>query len=103
LEKLTCYLKLPVMKVWAPKTGIFAHYQGEVVARNIAALIAGEHPSFRYTAKGFCIMITGSGRARYSTVRYYTEPKPRITLLRPTRAAYLAKLALEKYWLTRWF
>lgn len=45
-------LKLPVMKVWAPKAGIFAHYQAEVVARNIAALIAGEAPSFRYTAKG---------------------------------------------------
>ncbi len=45
-------LRLPVMKVWAPKAGIFAHYQAEVVARNIASLITGEIPSFRYTAKG---------------------------------------------------
>ncbi|MEW5786068.1 MAG: FAD/NAD(P)-binding oxidoreductase [Bacillota bacterium] len=45
-------LKLPVMKVWAPKAGIFAHYQAEVVARNIASLIAGERPGYRYTAKG---------------------------------------------------
>jgi sulfide:quinone oxidoreductase len=45
-------IKLPVMKVWAPKAGIFAHYQAEVVARNIASMIAGEIPSFRYTAKG---------------------------------------------------
>jgi sulfide:quinone oxidoreductase len=96
-------LKLPVTKVWAPKAGIFAHYQGEVVARNIASLIAGECPSFRYTAKGFWIMLTGSGRARYCTVRYRTEPKALITMLRPTRAAYLAKLAIEKYWLVRWF
>ncbi len=48
-------------------------------------------------------MLTGSGRARYSTVRYYTTPRPFITLLRPTRAAYLAKIAFEKYWLARWF
>ncbi len=45
-------LKLPVMKVWAPKAGIFAHYQAEVVSRNIACLIAGEKPHYRYTGKG---------------------------------------------------
>ena len=45
-------LKLPVMKVWAPKAGIFAHYQAEVVARNIACMIAGERPRFRYTGQG---------------------------------------------------
>ena len=45
-------LRLPVSKVIAPKAGIFAHYQAEVVSRNIAALIAGEPPRFRYTAKG---------------------------------------------------
>jgi sulfide:quinone oxidoreductase len=45
-------VKLPVMKVWAPKAGIFAHYQAEVVGRNIACMIAGEKPRFRYTGKG---------------------------------------------------
>lgn len=47
-------------------------------------------------------MNTGFGRARYSTVRYYVEPGPLITLLRPTRAAYWSKIAFEKYWLNRW-
>lgn len=37
---------------YAPKAGIFAHYQGEVVARNIAQLIAGKPATYRYTAKG---------------------------------------------------
>lgn len=45
-------LRLPVMNVLAPKAGIFAHYQAEVVARNIACLLKGEKPEFRYTAKG---------------------------------------------------
>jgi sulfide:quinone oxidoreductase len=40
------------MKVLAPKAGIFAHYQAEVVARNIALLIKGKKPRLRYTAKG---------------------------------------------------
>jgi sulfide:quinone oxidoreductase len=48
-------------------------------------------------------MNTGFGRARYSTVRYYSKPKPFITLLRPTRWAYWGKLAFEQYWLRAWF
>jgi len=96
-------LKLPVMESYAPKAGIFAHYQGEVVARNIACLAQGLRPKFRYTGKGSCIMHTGFGRARYSTVHYFARPKPFITLLRPSRMAYLAKVAFEKYWLNCWF
>lgn len=45
-------IMLPVMKAWAPKAGIFAHYQAEVVARNISSIIAGEKPTYRYTGKG---------------------------------------------------
>ncbi|MEW5921038.1 MAG: FAD-dependent oxidoreductase [Bacillota bacterium] len=45
-------LRLPVMGTLAPKAGIFAHYQAEVVARNIALLIQGKKPKHRYTAKG---------------------------------------------------
>lgn len=45
-------LRLPVLKAWAPKAGVFAHYQGEVVARNIARLIRGVEPKYKYTGKG---------------------------------------------------
>jgi sulfide:quinone oxidoreductase len=34
-------IKLPVIGAYAPKAGIFAHYQGEVVARNIASFSTG--------------------------------------------------------------
>lgn len=95
-------LKLPVIEAYAPKAGIFAHYQGEVVARNIACLARGLSPRYRYTGKGSCIMHTGFGRARYSTVNYFAKPKPFITLLRPSRISYLAKIAFEKYWLNCW-
>ncbi|MCR6544820.1 hypothetical protein [Dehalobacterium formicoaceticum] len=47
-------------------------------------------------------MNTGFGRARYSTVRYYHEPGPFITLMKPAKSTYWAKIAFEKYWLNRW-
>ena len=45
-------LRVPVAKVFAPKAGIFAHYQAEVVARNIALIIRGEKGAFRFKGKG---------------------------------------------------
>lgn len=45
-------IRLPVLGVYAPKAGVFAHYQAEVVARNIARVIRGQEPNFRYTGKG---------------------------------------------------
>ncbi|MCR4442406.1 MAG: FAD/NAD(P)-binding oxidoreductase [Peptococcaceae bacterium] len=95
-------IRLPVIGALAPKAGIFAHYQAEVTARNIALLARGKKPVYRYTGKGACIMNTGFGRARYSTVHYYRQPAPFITLLRPAKPAYWAKILFEKYWLNRW-
>ena len=95
---------LPVSGEWAPKAGFFAHYQAEVAARNIALTATGRKPRFRFTGKAAgAVMLTGhdSGRAAY--VNYHALPRPRVILLRPTRAAYLAKVAFEKYWLARWF
>jgi len=76
--------------------------KGEVVARNIACIAQGSTPKYRYTGKGSCIMHTGFGRAHYSTVHYFTKPKPYITLLGPSRISYLGKIAFEKYWLNFW-
>jgi len=94
---------LPLSQVWAPKAGFFAHYQAEVVARNIALIMAGKKPVFRFTGKAAgAVMLTGLNQGRIASVNYYALPWPRISLLRPTRAAYLVKVAFEKYWLSRW-
>jgi sulfide:quinone oxidoreductase len=45
-------IKLPVIGVNAPKAGIFAHYQAEVVARNIALLAQEKETKYKYTGKG---------------------------------------------------
>jgi sulfide:quinone oxidoreductase len=96
-------IRLPVIGAFAPKAGIFAHAQAVITAKNINLMSQGLKPKFRYQGKGLCIMNTGFGRGRYSTVHYYKEPQPYITLLKPSRLAYLAKAAFEKYWFKRWF
>ncbi len=45
-------IRVPVTGAFAVKAGIFAHFQGEVVARNIAALVNKLRPRYRYRAKG---------------------------------------------------
>ncbi|HBV89355.1 MAG TPA: pyridine nucleotide-disulfide oxidoreductase [Desulfosporosinus sp.] len=96
-------IRLPVMGAYAPKAGVFAHAQADVVARNIILSSRGLKPKYQYKGKGMCIMNTGFGRACYSSVHYYKKPRPFITLLRPTTLAYWAKVAFEKYWFIRSF
>ncbi|QHA00165.1 pyridine nucleotide-disulfide oxidoreductase [Dehalobacter restrictus] len=45
-------VKLPVMGAYAPKAGTFAHYQADVVARNIYLLSRGVKPEHTYKGKG---------------------------------------------------
>lgn len=86
-----------------PKAGVFAHGQAEVVARRIAAELAGEAPSASFEGKGSCFVELGDGIAAYATGDFYAEAGPEVALRRPGRRWHLAKVALEKYWLRRWF
>lgn len=45
-------VRLPVAGIQAPKAGAFAHNQAEVVARNLANIVRGAPPRFRYTGRG---------------------------------------------------
>lgn len=97
-------IRYPLTREWAPKAGIFAHFQAEVVARNIALQIAGKQPSFRYKGKAFGIsMLTGYKSARLISINYYRRPQPQMIMMRPSRIAYWAKIGFEKYWLNCWF
>ena len=97
-------IRIPITYAWLPKVGIFAHYQGEVVARNIACQIAGKPPQFRFTGKaaGASIFV-GANKAMLVSYDTFTPRGSHITLTRPSRAGYWAKIAFERYWLTRWF
>ncbi|HPT93190.1 MAG TPA: FAD-dependent oxidoreductase [Limnochordia bacterium] len=95
-------IRMPANGMWAPKAGIFAHFQAEVVARNIALSITGQAPRFRYRSKGAgAVMISGFNQGRILSIDYYASP-PRTAMLWPSAAAYLAKAAFEKYWLKYW-
>lgn len=88
---------------WAPKIGIFAHYQAEVVARNIALKLSGKTPQFRYQGKGAGVaMITDYNHASLLSINYYAS-QPRTFLLPPMSIGWLVKTAFEKYWLNCWF
>ena len=86
-----------------PKAGVFAHGQAKVVARRIAAELAGRAPSDAFEGKGACFLEMGDGIAAYATGDFYAEAAPQVTLRRPGRHWHLAKVAFEKYWLRRWF
>ncbi len=96
-------IKLPVSQALAPKAGVFAHFQAEVVARNLASIINGGKERFRYTGKGMCMYYTGSGQARYISVDYYRKPMPLVKVTKPLKIAAWAKKALERDFLHRWF
>lgn len=86
-----------------PKAGVFAHGQAEVVAKRIAAELAGRQPSDTFEGKGACFLEMGNGIAAYATGNFYADDAPEVTLRRPGRHWHLAKVAFEKYWLKRWF
>lgn len=86
-----------------PKAGVFAHAEAEVVAQRIAHELAGKEPSAAFDGKGSCFVEMGDGVAAYATGDFYADGAPMIRLHRPGRHWHMAKVALERYWLLRWF
>lgn len=84
-----------------PRAGVFAHGQAEVVAKNIAASIAGGPADHRFLGHGECFIEVGGGKAGFGGGDFYAEPKPKVTLGAPSRRSHLAKVAFEQWWL-RW-
>lgn len=82
-----------------PKAGVFAHGEAEVVAKNIAAAIAGLPATTRFDGFGECFIEVGDGKAAFGGGNFYAEPKPTITLRSPSRRWHLSKVLFEKSWL----
>jgi sulfide:quinone oxidoreductase len=85
-----------------PKSGVFAHGEAEVVARNITAEIGGRDPIWAFGGQGACFMETGGGKAAYIVGDYFADP-PRIQMHGPSRFRHWTKLGFERVWLWRWF
>lgn len=82
-----------------PKSGVFAHGQAVVVAKNIASVIAGRAGGERFNGHGECFIEIGGGKAGFGSGDFYAEPKPLLTVRAPSRRLHLGKVLFEKLWL----
>ncbi len=95
-------ITLPVGKP-LPKAGVFAHFQADVVAHNIAAEIKDSSIKKEFDGKGGCFIELGDGRAGYASGNFYAEPNPVVNLKKPSRKWHLVKVLFEKWWFWKWF
>ena len=88
------------------KAGSVAHFEGEVVARNIARYLAGEPLDAAFDGHTNCFIESGSGKALLIDFNYDTQPltgrfpgRIGLPLLRQSRLNHLGKLAFGwLYW-----
>jgi len=85
-----------------PRAGVFAHAQANVVARNIAAAIAGKDRSARFDGHGACFVETGSGKAGFGSGNFYAEPQPVVRMRRPAWYWHVGKMLFEKQVIWGW-
>jgi len=86
-----------------PKAGVFAHYQAEVVAHNIAVEINGKGKKKRFTGNGECFIELGEGKAGFARGNFYTESLPKVKMFKPGIHWHAGKVLFEKDFLRRWF
>jgi sulfide:quinone oxidoreductase len=86
-----------------PKAGVFAHGEGEAVARTIAAEISGKGKPGTFDGHGECFVEVGGGKAGFGRGNFYAEPRPAVKLHRPTRYWHAGKVLFEKQWFRSWF
>lgn len=85
-----------------PMAGVFAHYEGGVVAARIAAELEGRSSDASFDGKGSCWLELGGGRAGFASGNFYAEPEPAVRLYSPTRFWHWGKILFERWWLRHW-
>lgn len=86
-----------------PKAGVFAHYQAEVVANNIAEKINGGSKMKTFNGSGQCFLEMGDGKAGYAGGNFYGSPLPLVKMKKPGYWWHLTKVMFEKYWFFKYF
>jgi sulfide:quinone oxidoreductase len=86
-----------------PKAGVFAHRQGEAVAKTVRHRIAGGGGPEEFDGHGECFIEMGGGVAGFARGNFYAEPTPDVTVYRPGRHWHAAKVAFERHWWGQWW
>jgi sulfide:quinone oxidoreductase len=86
-----------------PKAGVFAHFQADIVSRNVAAHVRGVSSKKVFDGDGYCFIELGDGRAGYAKGNFYAEPSPVVKLKKPSRFRHWGKVLFERWWLRKWF
>ncbi|HEY2127883.1 MAG TPA: FAD/NAD(P)-binding oxidoreductase [Streptosporangiaceae bacterium] len=90
----------------ASKAGSVAHFEGEVLARNVYSYLAGQPLSETFDGHTNCFIESGFGKALLIDFNYGTEPvtghfpgPAGLPLLKESRLNHLGKLAFQQfYW-----
>jgi sulfide:quinone oxidoreductase len=90
----------PEIPLMLPKAGVFAHGQALVVARRIAAEIAGTPVQEEFGGEGYCALEAGEGAAGFAFGDFFGEPSPEIQLRRVGKAWHAGKVLFESWWLS---
>jgi sulfide:quinone oxidoreductase len=84
------------------KTGVVAHLEANVVAKNIFADFTGSSSEYKFNGRINCPFETGNGRATFVIATYQSPPKQ----IQPSRWNYIMKRGFSHiYWTTlsgRW-
>ena len=86
-----------------PKAGVFAHYQAETVAHNIAQKISGKNNFKTFNGDGQCFLEMGGGKAGYAGGNFYSSPLPVVKMKKPGYFWHWMKVWFEKYWFFKYF
>ena len=90
----------------ASKAGSVAHFEGEVLVRNVCSFLAGQPLSGGYDGHANCFIESGFGKALLIDFNYETEPVTGrfpgpvgLPLLKESRLNHLGKLGFQQfYW-----
>ncbi len=83
-----------------PKAGVFAQYQGNTVAHNIARKIHGKKPDKTFTAEGKYILEQGNGKASRVGGNFYSS---QIDIKETSAIQHWVKILQEKTWFAKHF
>lgn len=89
----------PDVPLMLPKAGVFAHGHGLVVARRIAAEIAGTAATDEFCGDGYCMLEAGEDLAGFAFGDFFAEPSPDVRLRRIGKTWHLGKVLFEQWWL----